>query len=228
MMRRAGGGEDTSVIAQNPLSGRVRARAEQFGVPGGGAGRSGVPARGERGRGAYLPPLPRRGQVARGIEPDQPQRHPVYFRHQAEPARGGERQRFGVARQLADHKREVAAAQSFLKREQRVFGAFRGDMEQAVAQAWRQARAIGPPTQPQRRRILHPQPRALVVLPGLIQRKGQRQPRPARFARGGKQFGMAHFSRRRTRQRPALCRRCAFGRGKPPPPRRFTAGCAFR
>lgn len=66
----------------------------------------------------------------------------------AEPARGGEIERFGIAGDLADDEGQLAAAQAFLQREQRVFGALRRDMDQAVAQRRRQARTIRPAGEP--------------------------------------------------------------------------------
>ena len=68
--------------------------------------------------------------------------------HQREPPRGGEIKRARIARHLADDKGEVAAAQPLFQREQCVFRAGGGDMDQAMAQGARQAGAIGPPAQP--------------------------------------------------------------------------------
>ena len=140
----------------------MRPGAKQFGLPGCPSGSLGIPARRQTGRGARLPPLAGGRQVAPGIEPDQPQGNAVPLRRQAEPARGGEIERAGIARHLPHDEGQIAATQPFFQRKQRVLRAFGRDMDQAVAQLRRQAGAIGPPGQPQGLGILHPQPGALV------------------------------------------------------------------
>lgn len=63
----------------------------------------------------------------------------MLLRGQAESARGGEIEAARIARDLPDDAGEIAAAQAFLKREQRVFGRTRGDVNQPLAQVARQA-----------------------------------------------------------------------------------------
>lgn len=80
------------------------------------------------------------------------------FDRQAEAAGGGEVQRLGITGDLPDDESEVATAQPFLDREERILGGAGNDMDHAVAQAGGQAGSIRPPAQAQRLVILHPQP----------------------------------------------------------------------
>ena len=75
---------------------------------------------------------------------------------EAEPARGGEVERLGIARQFADHEGEVVASDPFLECEQQVLGTFRGHMNQPMTQRFGQAGAIRPAAQPHCGDILHP------------------------------------------------------------------------
>ena len=109
-----------------------------------------------------LPPHSRRAKIAPGIQPDQPQRRAMPLCHQTEPARGGEAQRAGIAGKFPDNKSQLAAAQPLLQRKQRIFGSFRGNMDQPVSQRRGQSGTIGPPTQPQCGDVLNPQPTPLV------------------------------------------------------------------
>ena len=85
------------------------------------------------------------------------------FRSKAEAARGGEAERARIARNLSNHAGEVAALEPLFQREQRVFGRGGSNMDQAVAQVWRQASQTGPPAETDGGAILHPQ-----HLPGVL------------------------------------------------------------
>lgn len=78
------------------------------------------------------------------------------FHGETQAARGGEIERARIARDLADHESQFAAAQAFFQGEQCILRTLRGDMDQTMAQVLRQAGTIRPPGQPERRRILHP------------------------------------------------------------------------
>lgn len=117
------------------------------------------------------------------------------FRHQTEPARRSEIQRRRIARHFADNKGQIATAQAFFKREQCVLRLVSGNMDQAVTQPFRQAGAIRPTRQADRRLVLHPQPWALIRrIIGSIARHRQCQRRAAAFVSRGKQFGVANVS----------------------------------
>ena len=122
------------------------------------------------------------------IEPDQPQRHPVTFHRQAEPPRRSEIERTGIARNLANHESQIAAAQPFFQREQCVLRAFYGNVDQPIPQGGRQAGLVGPPALPERAFILHPQPGPGTTLLRAIQRQGQSQPGTAAFPGRCKNF----------------------------------------
>lgn len=122
------------------------------------------------------------------------------LRRKTEPARGGERERAWIARQLADDKGKLAAAQPLFQREQRILGGLGRDMDQAVTQRQWQAGAIGAAGQAQRGRVLHPQPRALgrrraeriggaALHP--VERQPQRQRRSRPFPRRGEHLAVA-------------------------------------
>ena len=114
----------------------------------------------------------------------------MLLHRQTEPPRGGEIQRLGIARDLSHHESEIAAAQPLFQREQRIFRALGGDMDQAVAQGWRQAGLIGPPTPAQRRLVLHPQPATLLPRQSGIERESERQRRAAGLSGGRKNLCM--------------------------------------
>lgn len=78
------------------------------------------------------------------------------LRCKAEPARGNEGERPGIARQLADDESKLAATRPFFQREQRILGRLCRDMDQAVTQGQRQAGTIRPTSQAQRGSVLHP------------------------------------------------------------------------
>ncbi len=126
----------------------------------------------------------------RRTQPDQPQRHAMPLHRQTEPPRGGEIERAGIAGDLSDHESQIAATQPFFQREQRVLGRLCGNVDQPVAQRCRQARLIRPPAQPDRPSILDPQPAAIALRAAPIERQGQRQRRPAAFARRSKYLAM--------------------------------------
>jgi hypothetical protein len=126
------------------------------------------------------------------------------IRGERKAALGGERQRLGIARNLADHEGEVAAAQPFLQREQRILGSVGGDVDQPMPQRARQAGAIGPPGAPECFAILHPQPHALVRRIGqrigrggahTVKRKGKRHGRAAALTRGSEDLAMPDLVR---------------------------------
>ncbi|ANY20572.1 hypothetical protein A6F68_02068 [Tsuneonella dongtanensis] len=87
----------------------------------------------------------------------------MLFGGQRQSPRGGEIERPGIARQLADDRCHLAAAQALLEREERILGFLADDVDEAVAEHLRQARPIGAPAEPQRIAILHPQQNAAVV-----------------------------------------------------------------
>lgn len=78
-----------------------------------------------------------------GIETHLPQRHTMFFRRKAETSQGGEIQGTGVSGDFPDHEDEIATAQTFFQREQRIFGRRGRNMDQAMADLCRQARKIG-------------------------------------------------------------------------------------
>lgn len=146
-----------------------------------------------------LPPHSRRAKIAPGIQPDQPQRRAMPLCHQTEPARGGEAQRAGIAGKFPDNKSQLAAAQPLLQRKQRIFGSFRGNMDQPVSQRRGQSGTIGPPTQPQCGDVLNPQPTPLVGAIGSriggsaanpVKRQRKCQRRAAAFAGTSKHLTM--------------------------------------
>lgn len=170
----------------------MRPGAEQGGSPGWPARRRRVPARRGGRRRRNLPAHPRRRQIARRIEPHQPQRRPVPLCRQAEPARGGEAERPRVTRQLAQHESQITTAQTLFQRKQRIFTAARRNMDQPGAQRRRQTRTVGPARAAECGLVLHPQERTL-ILPRLIERQRQRQSRAAGIVSGREQFGMPGF-----------------------------------
>ena len=87
---------------------------------------------------------------------------------ETQAARGGEGQRARIARDLAYHTGQIAAAQPLLQRDQRTFGRVRRDMEQAVTHIGRQSLNAGPPAQPHRRSVLHPQHLTRIFRPCLV------------------------------------------------------------
>lgn len=105
----------------------------------------------------------------------------------------------GVAGNLADHAGQIAALQSLLQREERIFRRGGGDMDQPVAQIWWQARDEWPPTEPGRLFVLHPQHlTAIIACPDKgegIARQSQRQSHPARLGGGSKDFRMERLHR---------------------------------
>lgn len=135
------------------------------------------------------------------------------FGRQSEPARGGEIEFARIARQLADHESQVAAAHPLFEREQRIGGPGGEDVDQSPSPILGQAGAIGQSAQLRGAGILDPQYAALVrdigqfaamqVAPAIV-RQGERQARPARLAHGGEYFGMA---RRLPQPGPPMCRR---------------------
>ena len=204
----------------------MAAGAEQFGLPARRAGRIGVPARARRGVARHLPPHAGGRQVAFGIEADEEQRHAVPFARQAQPARGGEVERARIARQLPDHRGKVAAAHRLFQREQHVLRILRLDMDQPVAQPFRQAGAIGAPGQPDGAAFLHPQHRAPILRLGqrprfgpgaaqLVERERQCG-RPARaIARGSENLAVQrHVAAPRLPVRAARAGQAATGNGR--------------
>jgi len=187
------GGEPGFVIAHNPFTGRMAARAEQFGAPARTAGRLRVPWRRLRRR-CYGPPAhPCRRKLRLRLKPHQPQRGAMLFSRQAKPARGGEIQRARIACNLSDYAGEIPASEPLFKRKQSIFGRCRLDMDQPLAPVARQAMQVGPPAKPDRACILHPQHMAAIIhlcqriisagchLQG-ITRQRHGQPRPACIA----------------------------------------------
>lgn len=80
----------------------------------------------------------------------------MFFRSQAEPARSGEIERFGIARNLPNHTGQIAAFEPFFQRKQRVFRRFGSNMDHPVTQISGQSVEIGPPGKPDCVAILHP------------------------------------------------------------------------
>lgn len=78
------------------------------------------------------------------------------FRSEAEPTRGSQIKRPGIARDLAHHEGQITAAQPLFQREQCVFGTFGGNVDQSVAQRSGQPGTIGPPAEPECPGILYP------------------------------------------------------------------------
>jgi hypothetical protein len=105
----------------------------------------------------------------------------------------------GVAGNLADHAGQIAALQSLLQREERIFGRGGGDMDHPAAQVRRQTRRTGPPAEAHRLCVLHPQHlTAIIACPDKgegIARQSQRQSRPARLGGGSKDFRMERLHR---------------------------------
>lgn len=114
----------------------------------------------------------------------------MLLRHQAEPALGGERQSTGVTPNLSHHESQIAAAQPFFQREQRILRRGSGNMDQPVAQRARQAGAIGPSSLAQGRPILHPQPRPLIPCHSALICQGQGKGRRGTVLRAAEQFDM--------------------------------------
>ena len=113
-----------------------------------------------------------------------------------------------IAGDLADHAGELAAAQPFLEREQRILGLGGGDMDQPAAQLGRQPGPIGPPGEPQRGARPAPTARLRSVLPSgqaRVERQRQRRRRAAGLAaaRRRSRCGSAHASPGRQRARGA-------------------------
>lgn len=113
----------------------------------------------------------------------------MLLHRQAKAARGGEVERPRIAGQLPDDESEVAAAQAFLEREQRVFAAPRNDVDQAVAQAGRQPGLAWPSAQPERSPVLHPEPGALLRTE-VVARQRQSERGAGGFVGAGKDFRM--------------------------------------
>ncbi len=168
----------------------------------------------------------------RRVEPYQPQGHPMPLRRQRQPARGGKIECARIARHLPDHAGEIAAPHPFLQREQRILRAVGADVNDAVAQGFGQAGTVGPPGQPHRRAILHPQYRASILrllacrrgLRGqIVQRQRQREARSARIRAVRENLAMARPGQRLPRLPPVRAgggKRGDLDRGKRPGGRR--------
>lgn len=106
-----------------------------------------------------------------------------------------------IARNFSHHESQVAAAYPLFQCKERIFGRRRFDMYQAVTQIMRQSVQVGPPGEPNRRAILHPQHHTAILafcqrfaLGRLslhlqsIARQRQCQSRPTRTVTSGKNF----------------------------------------
>lgn len=116
------------------------------------------------------------------------------FGGQAQTSRRGEGQRARIASNLADNADQIAASEPFFECEQRILWRSSGDMNQTVTQIGWQALHTGPPAQPDRHAILHPQHLATIIILACrskrIARQGKRQPCSARLAAGCKNLGV--------------------------------------
>ena len=145
------------------------------------------------------------------------------FSGQHEPARGGEVQFPGVARDLSDHEGKVATADAFFQREKQVGGAVGADMDQPVAQVARQTGQIRPATCLSGCLVLHPQERAFVAAFG---RNVARRADPRRaFGQRDRKRRTRGFARRgedvarpaEGRSRAPVIRPCFYGHASPIP-----------
>lgn len=142
---------------------------------------------------------------------------------EAETARGSEIERLGITRQFADHAGNLAAAEPLFQREQQVLRLLRQHVDQPVAYRLREPWAIGPPGQPRRRPVLHPQYGTAILqfctlANGLrtqfVERQCQRQPCPAAFAGAGKDLAVPRELTPPGKPRPpAVAARGKHGRG---------------
>ena len=80
----------------------------------------------------------------------------MLLRCESQPARSGEIERARVSRHFAHHRSDIAAAQPFLEREERVLRLLAGDMDQAMAKSLGQSGTVRSPAQSQRFAILYP------------------------------------------------------------------------
>lgn len=82
---------------------------------------------------------------------------------QHQPARRGEIERLGIARNLADDKGQRAASYALLHGPERIGCIARRDMDEVATLLGRKTVKIGPPAPPNAAGILHPQPSAILV-----------------------------------------------------------------
>lgn len=87
----------------------------------------------------------------------------MLFGGERQSSRGGEIERTRIACQLPDHRRHIAAAQSFFQREQHILAIVAQHVDDAVTECLGQSGAIRAAAQSQRLPVLDPQQSAQVI-----------------------------------------------------------------
>ena len=170
-----------------------------------GSGRYCIPPMHVRCRRLHPPAQARRRKVRKAIAPQQVKLHTMALGREDQPPRGGEIERFGIARQFPDDEGQRAASYALLHCPQRIGRVARLNMDEPMPPRDRQPvqeRASAPPDA---LRILHPQPVLCVsAVPQLRFGKGERQRLSTGIVHARKQ--LPHAGRQIAFGRPLLTR----------------------